>query len=74
MKSENVPDIGLLLNKERMYPIKNLYTELNVLPDKKIYLKITAIFLKSHNLLQPIMHGINTRYVKKHFFIKKNHI
>jgi len=55
-----------------MYPIKNLYTELNVLPVKKIYLKITAIFLKNHNLLQPITHGVNTRYTKNHFLIEKN--
>jgi hypothetical protein len=48
-----------------------LYIELNVLPIKKIYLKITAIFIKNHNLLQPITHGANTRYAKNHFYIKK---
>jgi len=63
--------IRSLLNKERMYPTRNLYTELNVLPVRKLYFKITAIFLKSHNLLQPIMHGINTRYAKNNFLIKK---
>lgn len=62
--------IRLLLNKDHMYPTKNLYTELDVLPVNKIYLKITAIFLKS-NLLQTIKHGVNTRYEKNHIFIKK---
>lgn len=28
---------------------------------KKIYLKTTTIFLKSHNLKQPMTHGINTK-------------
>jgi hypothetical protein len=30
-----------------------------------------AIFLKSHNLLQPIIYGINTRYAKNNFLIKR---
>ncbi|KAF0718857.1 Uncharacterized protein FWK35_00027463 [Aphis craccivora] len=38
---------------------------------KKIYLKITTIFLKSHNFLQPTTHGVNTRYAKNNFFITK---
>jgi len=66
--------IRLLLNKDRMYPTKNLYAELNVLPVKKTYFKITAIFLKNHNLLQPITHGVDTIYAKNHFLIEKNKI
>lgn len=54
-----------------MYPTKSLYTELNVLPVKKIYLKITFIFLKRHSLLQSITHVVNKRYAKNYFFIKK---
>lgn len=34
---------------------ENVYKQLNVLPIKKMYLKVTAIRLKDHNLLQPIL-------------------
>jgi len=57
--------IRLLLNEERFHPTKKLYTELNILHAKILYLKIIVIFLKSHNLLQPIINGINTKYAKK---------
>lgn len=54
-----------------MYSTKSLYKELNMLPIKEIYLKGTAINLKNHNLSEPILHKINTRYVKKQFSRKK---
>lgn len=38
---------------------------------KKICLKVTAIYLKKHNLFQPVSHGINTRCAKNNFKIKK---
>jgi len=63
--------IMLLLNKEHLYPTRKLCTELNVLLVRKLYLKITVIFLKSRNLLQPIVYGINTRYAKNNFLIKR---
>jgi len=61
--------IGILLNKEKMFPTKHFYEKFNELPVKKIYLKATAIFLKNQNLLQPIIHEIDTRYEKNHFII-----
>jgi len=32
------------------------------LPINKIYPKITTIYFKNHNLLQSILHSVNTRY------------
>lgn len=47
--------------------IKNKsYRELNVLPVKQIYLKVTAMYLKNHNIL----HKISTRYANNNFIIK----
>lgn len=43
-----------------------------VLSAKKIYLKVTAVFIKSHKLLQPIPCGVNTKYANNNFFIKRS--
>lgn len=54
-----------------LYSTARLYTELNKLPVKKIYLNITAIYLKNQNKLQPIPYGVNN-IRKKQFFYDKN--
>lgn len=39
---------------------------------KKTYLKVNDINPKTHNLLQPILHRINTRYTKISFIKKES--
>jgi hypothetical protein len=41
-----------------------------MLPVKKIYLKITSIYIKCHKILEPIRKGVNTRYAKKFLIIR----
>lgn len=62
--------VRILLNKEQIYSIKNVYNKINIQHIKHIYLKLTAIYLKTHNMLHQIIHGINTRYANNSFIIK----
>lgn len=54
-----------------MYSTKNVYKELKVLPIKKFVFKNNCYISKNHNLLQPILHVINTRHAKQQFSHKK---
>lgn len=50
----------LKFNKEQMYQTNNLYKVHNMLSKKKIFLKVTGIYLLNHNLLHPLLRRVNT--------------
>lgn len=52
--------MGHTRTKKQTYPTNNLCKLLNVLPVEKIYLIVTTVYLKNHNLLHTILHGIYT--------------
>jgi hypothetical protein len=59
----------VIFNKTLRYHTENLNKELKLLPIQKLYYKTIVIFLKKHNIINPIPYYINTRYAKNNFLI-----
>jgi len=54
--------IKVAIKKDRRYPTEKIFEEFNVLNITKLYFKISILYIKKHNILSPLNHGVNTRY------------
>jgi hypothetical protein len=53
--------------KNWKYQTEKLFEDFNVLNIELLYLKTITIYLKKHNQLDSIIHGVNTRYAVSKF-------
>lgn len=53
--------------KNWRFPTEKLFEDFNVLNIELLYLKTITIYLKKHNQLDSINHGVNTRYAASNF-------